>query len=69
MNAADLVPGDRFLSLDVPVEVLREREPWLDPFGRRGHFRCWCRREDTGAEGWMHFGPDGAVDLLAEATP
>lgn len=68
MKAADLRPGDQFLSLGTPVTVLRDQEPWTDLFGR-DMLRYWCRREDTGAEGWMYLGPTGVVRHPSEATP
>ncbi len=61
---ADLQPGDRYLvrvaDEDVTVQVVRPCEPWTEPFGRPGFFRLWCRRDDTGAEGYMCYGPEPA---------
>jgi hypothetical protein len=61
LSPARMKPGDRFLyprnEPKTAVTVLRERESWEDRFGRP-MFRYWCRREDTGGEGWMPFGPD-----------
>jgi hypothetical protein len=49
-----------------PVTVLRDAEPdtTSDPFGRE-LVRFWCRDDLTGNEGWMSFGPGGAVRIEA----
>lgn len=69
MNADDLTPGDvirvnRYTAAEgdtsTTVEILRPQEPWTDRFGR-AMFRYWARRHDTGAEGWMSYGPGGIV--------
>lgn len=39
MNTSDLAVGDRFLALDVPVEVLRPQEPWSHLCGTFGCVR------------------------------
>jgi hypothetical protein len=60
IDPADMEPGDRFLYLHrdvtIVVVVLRERDECTDRFGR-AQWRYWCRREDSGAEGFMRFGP------------
>ena len=60
LNAETLEPGDRFSLRGANVVVLGEKEPWTDPFGR-AMFRYWSRREDTGQEGYVPFGPGGVV--------
>jgi hypothetical protein len=61
MDAAKLKVGQTFPYRETRVTILRGQEPWNEPFGRPGFFRYWALREDTGAEGWMEFGPGGAV--------
>lgn len=64
MNADDLQPGDVIAGPNgAEVTILRERESWQDRFGR-DMFRYWARRADTGAEGWMPYGPAGKVALI-----
>lgn len=62
MSAAELVPGDVFVMQGVRVTVLANSQPWTDLFGRT-LFAYQCRREDTGAEGLVPFGPTGAVEI------
>jgi hypothetical protein len=54
--------GDSFAHAGVNVTVLRGGEPFQDRFGRTltGY---WCRRNDTGAEGYVPFGPGGVVSF------
>jgi hypothetical protein len=67
--AAQLKPGDRYAGPGgVPVEIARERQPWTDRFGR-DMYKYWARRTDTGAEGWVLFGPAGVVRALEPAPP
>lgn len=40
----------------VPLEVLRDREDREDRFGRTMN-AWWCKRLDTGMEGYIIFGP------------
>jgi hypothetical protein len=50
----------------VPCEVLRI-EPGTEtvwPLAGRPCIRLWVRREDTGEEGSMTFGPGGLVEVL-----
>jgi hypothetical protein len=47
-------------SVGVRVVVLRDAEPAPNSFGL-AWFRLWCRRDDTGKEGYCTFGPDGVV--------
>jgi hypothetical protein len=62
MNPSELRPGDVIDHRwpDVHVTVLREAEMHQDIFGRP-LLRVWSRREDTGAEGYMSYGPDAEV--------
>ena len=70
-DAGTLRPGDVLLTdeygsiaegavLNVRNTILRDRAPYRDRFGRE-MFRYWARREDTGAEGWMTYGPGAMV--------
>jgi hypothetical protein len=59
VEAMGLVPGSRFSQQGINTTVLGQREPFRDPFGRE-MFQVMARREDTGAEGWVRFGPDGS---------
>jgi hypothetical protein len=65
--AEDLTPGDVFLGPgDVHVTVLRDKA--LDvarngPLTGQACIRYWCRREDTGAEGYMTYGAGGVVRM------
>jgi hypothetical protein len=67
---ADLRAGDQYVrgitaGRPVVVTVLRdEHETWIDRFGRT-MFKLWARREDTGAEGWDTYGPDGMADRVS----
>lgn len=54
---SSLTPGGRFPYASTWVTVLRAPEPATDIFGRP-MVRVWAKRDDTGAEGWMLFGPD-----------
>lgn len=63
----DLRPGDRFDREGTAVTVMREGEPWRDRFGL-SLVRFWCSRSDTGAEGWVAFGPS-AIELEVERQP
>jgi hypothetical protein len=60
MNAQDLKAGSVFTRDGVRVVVLRDAEPAPNSFGL-AWFRLWCRRDDTGKEGYCTFGPDGVV--------
>jgi hypothetical protein len=58
-NASALKVGDVIAYAGRPdTIVLRTGEPCRDTFDRplMGH---WCRRADTGEEGWMPYGHDG----------
>lgn len=62
---ADFRTGVAVMHGDVRVTILADApEPWVDPFGRTLR-KIWARREDTGTEGWLPFGP-GGVFVLAE---
>jgi len=58
--AVDLAVGDTFTHDGVTVTVLKDSEPCSDRFGQ-DLFRYWCRREDSGCEGWCTFGHGGVV--------
>lgn len=65
MSATELRAGDRFDYAfegepSLWVTVLRNHEWQTDRFGRPV-LAFWCRREDTGAEGYVTFGPEGVV--------
>lgn len=66
----DLQEGDEFFHYvksdqTVKMTVLRdERKEWTDFFGR-SQLAVWVRREDTGAEGWYPYGPNGRCHLKA----
>lgn len=62
--AAELTADQVIRYRGTRVTILRDAEPWTEPFGRPGFFRFWSVRHDTGAEGWMPFGPGGVVDLV-----
>jgi hypothetical protein len=53
-------PGDTYSDHGTTVTVLREQESCTDRFGQP-MLRYWARRADTGAEGWVTFGPEGTV--------
>lgn len=63
----DLVPGDTIIRSETRVSVLREPEEHTEtagPLAGRPGLRVWCRREDTGAEGYMYYGPGASVSLV-----
>jgi hypothetical protein len=50
----------------INVTVLRapvESVETVWPLAGRPVWRAWCRREDTGAEGFMSYGPGGAAQV------
>jgi len=63
VDVSDVQPGMTFLYRGTRVRVLRAPEGWVDRFGR-DMLRFWATREDTGAEGWMPFGP--GVSILVD---
>lgn len=67
IDAATLKPGDTiehiYSTPPVRVVVLRPSEMGSDRFGRPLQ-RFWCRREDTGDEGFMSYGPGGIAHLV-----
>jgi hypothetical protein len=70
VDASTLKPGDRIhvpYEANVDVTILREAEPCRDRFGRELQ-RFWSRREDTGAEGFMSYGPGGIVHLVRRGS-
>lgn len=64
-EAATLKAGDTYNfgygDEDIVVTILKDQEPWEEPFGRPGFFKFWVSRSDTGAQGWVCFGPGGKV--------
>jgi len=66
--AENLRPGDVILASErVPVTVLRDAVEAVEtvwPLAGRPCLRYWCRREDTGAEGFMTYGPGGAAVVM-----
>lgn len=60
IRAADIEVGDILVSYTYPADVyvVSEAETSKDIFGRPLR-RYWCRRVDTGEEGYMSFGPGG----------
>lgn len=58
----ELKPGDVFYMRGTAITVLKKLEPTTDWFGQ-DLFRLWCRREDTGKEGYCTFGPTGVVTI------
>lgn len=71
-----LKPGDTFnyegTNPPVRVTVLRpavEARETVVPLAGRPVWHVWCRREDTGAEGFMSYGrPDLAVTLIESTS-
>lgn len=59
IGAGDRVAGGPH---DVPCTILRDPEPGTDLFGRET-LRFWSRREDTGQEGSLTYGPTGFVRI------
>lgn len=48
--------GDQFISSHGPtIELMREPETYQDRFGIE-RLRLWCKRIDTGEEGWVFYG-------------
>jgi hypothetical protein len=65
---SSLVPGDTFGYYDIAtVTVLRAPEKHADMFGRE-QLRIWAKRHDTGAAGYMFFGPLAVLDLEIEGS-
>lgn len=60
VDVSDVQPGMTFLYRGTRVRVLRTAEGWVDRFGR-DMLRFWAAREDTGAEGWMTYGPGVSI--------
>jgi hypothetical protein len=63
MHAAEAPVGYSYATRGTTITVLREPEPCEDLFGRT-MIRFWARRADTGAEGWMTYGPAAHIDRL-----
>lgn len=69
--AERLTPGDRIhVALEgVVVTVLRpgvEAVESCGPIAGRPCLRVWGRREDTGAEGFMTYGPGGVAQVMTD---
>lgn len=60
LQAKDLKPGVRFKYRGAEVEVLKPKEKTKDRFGREMD-SWWCRRSDTGTEGYVILGPGGVI--------
>jgi hypothetical protein len=63
----EMRPGDIIDWTGRPaVEVVRTGEPYVEKVGplagRRGRAH-WCRRLDTGKEGYVPYGPDGQAPV------
>lgn len=63
--ATEIRVGDKIAYDGKPVAVvMREPEPYIDPFGRTLS-AFWCRAEDDPTrEGWMPFGPKGVFPVI-----
>lgn len=64
IEPGDLVAGG---SDDIPCRIIHGPVPGTDLFGR-DTLRFWARREDTGEEGWLIYGPTGFVTVIDEPT-
>lgn len=66
-DATDIRVGDRIAYEGRPrAIVLREAEPYTDPFGRTLS-AFWCRSEDDFPhEGWVPFGPGGGFPVIKQ---
>jgi hypothetical protein len=63
-----LQPGDRIDVDGVTATVLRagvEAVETVWPLAGRPCLRVWGRREDTGAEGFMTYGPGGVARVIS----
>ena len=72
--AESLCPGNVILvshrGRDVRVTILRDQEACTEqvgPLAGDPRIRFWARREDTGREAWMIYGPGGVVKLESRA--
>ena len=67
VKPADLQPGDMFLyqrfDASVSITVLGAPQDHEDMFGR-DELKIWCKRDDTGAEGWMTYGFGAGIELM-----
>lgn len=60
VEIASLAVGDQFVSWQGPViELMREAETYDKRFGIEW-MRLWCKRLDTGEEGWVFYA-SGAI--------
>lgn len=74
VSHTELRPGDVILAgdngaRDVRVTILRKGEhgkETIPPLTGRLCARYWARREDTGAEGFMTYGPGGVVERVEQ---
>ncbi|MBS4102389.1 hypothetical protein [Tsukamurella paurometabola] len=71
IDPADVRPGDTFThyvyradgkGMGVKVTILRVDGMTEDRFGRPMH-KWWCKRDDTGAEGWFTWGPSADIHI------
>jgi len=56
--------GGCYTPMQVKVTILRAPEAARDVTGMLV-VRCWARREDTGAEGYVTYGPAAQVPMAA----
>lgn len=63
-----LVPGDVLVYAGVRCTVLVAATPAPDLFGRT-MLHVWASRADTGARGWLIYGPDAVVELVGTEPP
>lgn len=68
--ATDIRPGDTIAYEGRPhARVMRNPEPYTDPFGRTLQ-AFWCQADDdTHREGWVPFGPGGGFPVIKADTP
>ncbi len=68
----EMVPGDIIdWTGRATVEVIRVNEPYVEKVGPLAGRECrahWCRRLDSGREGYVPFGPDGAAPVRHAQT-
>jgi hypothetical protein len=65
-----LRPGDVIVQGDMLVTIVRHGEAHVEtvfPLTGRDCWRYWARREDTGDEGYVTFGPGATVERRSEA--
>jgi hypothetical protein len=62
VDAEDVMVGDVIDYHGIALKVLRAGDEGKDPFGRP-LIRHWCKRKDTGEEGYMSYGSGGVARL------